>query len=126
MSLLFICSTQIKLSFDDSFDTLAVHGVGGTVGALLTGLFAKSDLISSHPAGLVLEEQGRMGLILGQFQAVLIAYGIAAIGTLIIALLLKSLGCNFRVNKRDEESGLDVSEHGEEAYAERTGSPSVM
>ena len=122
------CSVQlkIKLSFDDSLDTFAVHGVGGTVGALLTGLFAKSDLISSHPAGLVLEEQGRMGLILGQFQAVLIAYGIAAIGTLIIALLLKSLGCNFRVNKRDEDSGLDISEHGEEAYAERTGSPSVM
>ena len=117
---------KIKLSFDDSLDTFAVHGVGGTVGALLTGLFAKAELIASHPAGLVLEEQGRMGLILGQFQAVLIAYGIAAFGTLIIALLLKSLGCNFRVSKSDENSGLDISEHGEEAYIERTGSPKVM
>ncbi len=107
-------------------DTFAVHGVGGTVGALLTGLFAKAELIASHPAGLVLEEQGRMGLIFGQFQAVLIAYGIAAFGTLIIAFLLKSLGCNFRVNKSDEDSGLDISEHGEEAYAERTGSPHVI
>ena len=65
---------KIKLSFDDSLDTFAVHGVGGTVGALLTGLFAKAELIFFHPAGLVLEEQGRIGLILGQFQAVLIAY----------------------------------------------------
>ncbi len=117
---------KIKLSFDDSLDTFAVHGVGGTVGALLTGLFAKAELIASHPAGLVLQEQGRIGLILGQVQAVLIAYGIAAIGTLIIALILRSLGCNFRVNTREEQTGLDISQHGEEAYGEKTGSPSAI
>ena len=117
---------KIKLSFDDSLDTYAVHGVGGTAGALLTGIFAKGELIASHPAGLVLEEQGRLGLILGQFQAVLIAYGIAAIGTLIIAMFLKSLGCNFRVNKTEEQSGLDIAQHGEEAYGEKTGSPSAI
>ena len=102
-----------------------VHGVGGTVGAILTGLFAKAELISSHPAGLVLAEKGRIGLVLGQFQAVLIAYGIAAFGTLIIALILKSLGCNYRVEKNEEDAGLDISEHGEEAYVERTGSPNA-
>ena len=117
---------KIKLSFDDSLDTFAVHGVGGTVGALLTGVFAKAELIASHPAGSVLEEQGRTGLILGQFQAVLIAYGIAAVGTLIIALILKSLGCDFRVNVDEEQSGLDISEHGEGAYGEKTGSPSAI
>lgn len=116
---------KIKLSFDDSLDTFAVHGVGGTAGALLTGFFAKSELIDSHPAGLVLEEQGRMALISGQFQAVLIAYGIAAIGTFVIAIVLKSLGCNFRVNNSEEQSGLDISQHGEEAYMEKTGSPSA-
>ena len=116
---------KIKLSFDDSLDTFAVHGVGGTAGALLTGFFAKSELIASHPAGLVLEEQGRMALISGQFQAVLIAYGIAAIGTFVIAIVLKSLGCNFRVNNSEEQSGLDISQHGEEAYMEKTGSPSA-
>ena len=114
---------KIKFSFDDSLDTFAVHGVGGTVGALLTGVFAKAELIASHPAGLVLEEQGRLVLILGQLQAVLVAYGIAAIGTLIISLALRSLGCNFRVNLKDEQLGLDISQHGEEAYGERTGSP---
>ena len=116
---------KIKLSFDDSLDTFAVHGVGGTAGALLTGFFAKSELIASHPAGLVLEEQGRMALISGQFQAVLIAYGIAAIGTFVIAIVLKSLGCNFRVNNSEEQSGLDISQHGEEAYMAKTGSPSA-
>ena len=117
---------KIKLSFDDSLDTFAVHGVGGTVGALLTGIFAKPELISSHPAGLVLQEQGRLGLLLGQFQAVLIAYTIAAIGTFIIAFVLKTLGCSFRVDEKEEELGLDISEHGEEAYGEKTGSPSAI
>ena len=107
---------KIKLSFDDSLDTFAVHGVGGTVGAILTGLFAKSDLIASHPAGIVLREQGRFALILGQFQAVLIAYAIAAIGTFIIAMFLKFLGFSLRVNEKEEESGLDISQHGEDAY----------
>jgi len=50
----------------------------------------------------------------------------AAIGTLIIALFLKSVGCNFRVNTSDEESGLDISQHGEEAYGEKTGSPRAI
>ena len=116
---------KIKYSFDDSLDTFAVHGVGGTVGALLTGLFAKADLIASHPAGVVLQEKGRIALILGQFQAVVIAYGIAAIGTFLIAIVLKSFGCHFRVNSSQEETGLDISEHGEEAYMVKTGSPSA-
>ena len=64
-------------------------------------------------------------MVLGQFQAVLVAYGIAALGTLTIALLLKSLGCNLTVEKSEEEAGLDISEHGEEAYVERTGSPNA-
>ena len=117
---------KIKLSFDDSLDTFAVHGVDGTVGALPTGLFAKAELINSHPAGLVLEEHGRIGLIFGQFQAVVIAYAIPAIGTLLIALVLKSLGCNYRVTTSEEDSGLDISQHGEEAYGEKTGSPSAI
>ena len=71
-----------KLQFDDSLDTFAVHGVGGTAGALLTGIFASYDLISTHPAGQVLLEKVRIALILGQFQAFIIAYGFSAIETL--------------------------------------------
>ena len=96
------------------------------MGAILTGIFAKSELIASHPAVLVLQEQGRIGLALCQFQAVLIAYAIAVIGTFVIAFVLKSLGCSFRVKERKEESGLDISQQGEEAYGEKTGSPTTF
>ena len=118
-------SVQLKVSlrFDDSLDTFAVHGVGGTIGAILTGVFASAELISSHPAGQVLAENGRFALIGGQFQAVLVAYGLAALGTLLIAAVLRGLGMPFRVPEEAENLGVDVREHGEEAYAERIGSP---
>ena len=105
-----------KLQFDDSLDTFAVHGVGGTAGAILTGIFAGYDLISSHPAGQVLLEEGRIALVLGQFQAIIIAYGISAVGTILITLILKKVGIQFRVSKAEEEKGLDLSEHREKAY----------
>ena len=105
-----------KLQFDDSLDTFAVHGVGGTAGALLTGVFASYDLISSHPAGQVLLEKGRIGLVLGQFQAIIIAYSVSAIGTFLIALILKKGGIQFRVSREEEEKGLDFTEHGEKSY----------
>ena len=114
---------KTKLAIDDSLDTFAVHGVGGTAGAILTGVFARPDLIATHPASLVLEQQGRIGLILGQLQAVLVAYGIAAIGTVIIVFALKAFGTELRVNDNEEDLGLNVTEHDEEAYSERTGSP---
>ena len=118
-------SVQLKVSlrFDDSLDTFAVHGVGGTIGAILTGVFASAELISSHPAGQVLAENGRFALIAGQVQAVLVAYGLAALGTLLIAAILRGLGMPFRVPEEAENLGVDVREHGEEAYAERIGSP---
>ena len=114
---------KVRLRFDDSLDTFAVHGVGGTIGALLTGVFANSALIENHPAGAVLAEQGRIALMLGQLQAVLVAYGLAAGGTLVIAMALRQCGVAFRVPAEAEQMGVDVNEHGEEAYAERTGSP---
>ena len=116
---------KVKLRFDDSLDTYAVHGVGGTAGALLTGVFANAELISAHPAGQVLAEQGRGALVLGQLQAVLVAYGLAAIGTFLIAGVLRGLGVQFRVTEEAENLGVDVAEHGEEAYAERVGSPQL-
>lgn len=119
----FSVQLKMRLRFDDSLDTYAVHGVGGTIGALLTGVFASSELIATHPAAKVLAEQGRWGLVVGQLQAVLVAYGLAALGTLVIAGILRGLGLRFRVSEEDEQIGVDVKEHGEEAYAERVGSP---
>ncbi|MFZ9147545.1 MAG: ammonium transporter, partial [Vulcanococcus sp.] len=114
---------KVKLRFDDSLDTYAVHGVGGTAGALLTGVFASAELIAAHPAGQVLAEQGRAALVVGQLQAVLVAYGLAAGGTFLIAGVLRGCGVRFRVPESAENLGVDVAEHGEEAYAERVGSP---
>ena len=124
-SLFCFASVQIKvrLRFDDSLDTYAVHGVGGTIGALLTGVFASAELIAGHPAAKVLIEQGRGALIVGQLQAVLVAYGLAAVGTFLIAFVLRGLGLRFRVTEEAENLGIDVEAHGEEAYAERVGSP---
>ncbi|WP_255441065.1 ammonium transporter [Synechococcus sp. HK01-R] len=114
---------KVKLRFDDSLDTFAVHGVGGTIGAMLTGVFASAELIANHPAGQVLAEKGRLALIGGQLQAVVVAYGLAAAGTLVIAGILRGLGLGFRVSEHAENLGIDVDAHGEEAYAERVGSP---
>ena len=122
----FSVQIKVKLRFDDSLDTYAVHGVGGTAGALLTGVFANADLIASHPAGQVLAEQGRLALVSGQLQAVLVAYCLAAAGTLLIAAALRGLGVRFRVPVSAENLGVDVQEHGEEAYAERIGSPQLF
>ena len=105
-----------KLQFDDSLDTFAVHGVGGTAGAILTGIFARYEFISSHTAGQVLLEKGRIGLVFGQLQAIIIAYVISALGTLLIALVLKQAGIKFRVSKEEEEKGLDLAEYGEKSY----------
>ena len=116
---------KVKLRFDDSLDTFAVHGVGGTAGALLTGVFANAGLIASHPAGAVLAERGRAALVIGQLEAVLLAYALAALGTLLIAGVLRGLGVRFRVPGEAENLGIDVQEHGEEAYAERVGSPQL-
>ena len=115
-----ICYFSVKLKnnlkFDDSLDTFAVHGVGGTVGALLTGVFARYDLISNHPAGQVLLERGRLALITGQFQAIFFAYALSALGTFLIVFFLKSAGCNLRVSRDEEMKGLDITEHGEKSY----------
>ena len=99
-ALICYASVQIKvrLRFDDSLGTFAVHGVGGTVGALLTGVFASAALIENHPAGAVLAEQGQLSLVLGQFQAVLVAYGVAAAGTVVIAVALRQCSVPYRVN----------------------------
>jgi len=122
----FSVQIKVKLRFDDSLDTYAVHGVGGTAGALLTGVFANADLIASHPAGQVLAEQGRLALVSGQLQAVLVAYGLAAAGTLLIAAALRGLGVRFRVPESAENLGVDVQEHGGKADAERIGSPQLF
>jgi Amt family ammonium transporter len=96
-------------------DAFGVHGIGGTLGAILTGVFATkevNDLRMGKPMGLM---DGDSGQLLNQFIAVLIAWALAIIGTLII-LKICDVIFGVRVDKQQEIEGLDLSMHGEEGY----------
>ena len=110
----FAVSFRAKLGFDDSLDTFPIHGVGGTVGALLTGLFATKAVNAGGNNGLF---AGNPGLLVTQFVGVLATYVFAAVGTFVI---LKILGqfMELRVPSSAEDQGLDIGQHGEEAYGE--------
>ncbi|CFX56012.1 Ammonium transporter [Syntrophomonas zehnderi OL-4] len=101
-----------KLGYDDSLDVFGIHGVGGTFGALATGVFASQAL---NPAGVNGLIYGNTHLIQVQAVAVLATYVFAGLMTY---LILKAIGLftDLRVTAEEEETGLDVSLHGESAY----------
>jgi Amt family ammonium transporter len=102
--------------YDDSLDAFGVHGAGGTLGALLTGLFA-TRLINpafgkDAPTGAM---DGHWGQIGNQLAGVAIAWSISIVGTLVLLFLVdKTMG--LRVSADEEAEGLDLSQHNEEAY----------
>ncbi|MEG3440335.1 ammonium transporter [Pannus brasiliensis CCIBt3594] len=108
----FAVSLRVKLRFDDSLDTYPVHGVGGTIGAILTGFFATKAVNSAGNNGLFF---GNPGLVWTQFVGVFATYVFAAVGTFVILKLL-GLVMDLRVKPLTEEEGLDIPQHGEEAY----------
>ncbi len=110
----FAVSLRAKLGFDDSLDTFPVHGVGGTVGALLTGVFATKAVNAAGNDGLFAGNPGLLGI---QFVGVLATYVFAAVGTFAILKLLGTF-MELRVASSVEDQGLDISQHGEEAYGE--------
>lgn len=113
----FAVSIRAKLQFDDSLDTFPVHGVGGTIGGLLTGIFATKSVnpVSVVDEGLLYS--GNASLLGKQILATIITYVIAAVGTFIIIKAL-SLVMELRVKPEAEYQGLDINEHGEEGYGE--------
>jgi ammonium transporter, Amt family len=114
-------SLRSKLQFDDSLDAFPVHGLGGTIGALLTGVFADK---AYNPAGADGLLKGDPALLGKQFIAVAITWVFAAVGTFLILKLI-SLVIALRVNENIEDRGLDVHLHGEEAYGDFVGGTSV-
>ena len=109
---------KAAIQFDDSLDTFMVHGIGGTLGALLTGVFAEKALAPADYFPLsakILEEGGNFGMFIAQLKAVLISYGFVALATAIILYVLKAF-MPLRVSPEEEERGLDFVAHGEEAY----------
>jgi ammonium transporter, Amt family len=111
----FAVSLRAKLQFDDSLDTFPIHGVGGTVGGLLTGIFATKVVNAAGADGLL--ASGNTELLGKQIIATIITYAIAAIGTFVIVKVL-SLVMDLRVKPEAEYQGLDINEHGEEGYGE--------
>ena len=113
----YVACTTIKNSFryDDSLDAFGVHGVGGTLGAVLTGVFATRacwDIDNGLPLGLI---EGSTRILIGQIVAVIITVVFAAVVTFVLLKVL-DLTMGLRVSEKDETQGLDVSQHGEEGY----------
>ena len=111
----YACSVlKATFKYDDSLDAFGVHGVGGTLGALLTGVFATRTCLNMNngkPLGLL--EGGP--LLTAQIGATLVTIVFAAIGSAIL-LKLVDVTIGLRVSTNDERQGLDVQQHGEEGY----------
>jgi ammonium transporter, Amt family len=119
-------SLRAKLQFDDSLDAFPIHGLGGTVGAILTGIFASKQYYKimgedgKTPINLGLMD-GNAGQITTQLISIVATYAFAAIGTFVILKAL-SLVMPLRAREEAEYQGLDISEHGEEGYGEEFAS----
>jgi Amt family ammonium transporter len=101
-----------RFGYDDSLDVVGVHGVGGTWGALATGLFASSAINAAGADGLFF---GNVALLGPQILAVLATWIYAAVGTWIILKILDA-SMGLRVSDEDEQMGLDLSQHNEAGY----------
>ncbi|MFO0558940.1 MAG: ammonium transporter [Polyangiales bacterium] len=101
-----------KLRYDDSLDAWGIHGVGGMVGALLTGVFARKALNPAGNDGLL---AGNPGLLAKQALGLLAAGAWAVIITIILLKLVDKL-VGLRVTEDDEHEGLDITQHGESGY----------
>jgi Amt family ammonium transporter len=110
----FAISFKVKLGVDDALDTFPVHGVGGTVGAILTGVFATTEVNEYGKDGLL---RGHPEQVLIQLASIVIAYVIAAVGTFLIFQVIKVI-IPWRLGPEAETQGMDINEHGEEAYGE--------
>jgi ammonium transporter, Amt family len=115
-----VTAVKSKFGYDDTLDAFGVHGAGGTLGALLTGVFA-TNLINNGltdkagkplPLGWI---DGNPGQVLNQAIGVAIAFGLAIVGTLLI-LKIVDVTIGVRASQEDEIQGLDLSMHGEEGY----------
>jgi ammonium transporter, Amt family len=98
-----------KLGYDDALDTFGVHGIGGTLGALATGLLMSS---AAHAAGGALIPQGLLqGQLLAMLLCILVSLGVTWLIALFVA---KTIG--LRPTEEEEAQGLDIADHGEEGY----------
>ena len=111
---------RAKTSLDDSLDVVAAHGVGGTVGAMLTGVFAEKSLNGLADGALY----GNPGQLLVQGAAVLATMFYSGLVSFVLLKAI-SLVVSLRADTADESEGIDISAHGEEAYMLPGGSEEI-
>src|SRR6266852_4301053 len=110
--------TRVKAIFgyDDALDAFGVHGAGGTIGALLTGVFATQLINPVFGAGKAVGGmEGHWGQVGNQLVGVLIAWSVALVGTIVLLKIVDWI-TGVRVTEDQEIEGLDMTQHGEEAY----------
>jgi Amt family ammonium transporter len=103
-----VAKLKAWLGYDDALDTFGVHGVGGTLGALLTGILA-DEKVNSVVSGV------KDGLVMSQIKAILVTLLLSVVMTAIIAFIVKAV-LGLRPSEEVETVGLDLTEHGEEGY----------
>ncbi len=106
-----VAALKPKLGYDDTLDAFGIHGIGGTIGAILTGVFADPS-INEAGKGLL---YGNPGQLLTQIIAVAVTMVYSGIMTFVIFMVIK-IFVGLRVDAEDEITGLDESQHGEKAY----------
>jgi Amt family ammonium transporter len=111
-----VFKVKAMFGYDDSLDAFGVHGAGGTLGALLTGLLAASVINPAFgkgvPTGAI---DGHWSQVLNQAAGVAIAWGMSLAGTLILLFIVDKV-IGLRLSPEHEQAGLDLSQHGEEGY----------
>ena len=111
-----VVKVKAAFGYDDSLDAFGVHGAGGTLGALLTGIFANSAINPIFGAGKATGFlEGNHGQIVNQMVGVALAWSLSIVGTLAILFVVDKL-IGLRVSEDDEREGLDLTQHGEEGY----------
>ena len=106
------CLAKSLFGYDDSLDVVGVHGVGGILGAVLTGVFASKAINPAGNDGLL---YGNASLLVTQIKAVAITVVFVAVGSAVILMVVKAL-VGLRVTEQEERLGLDLSQHSESAY----------
>jgi len=116
-----VVKLKAMLGYDDSLDAFGVHGAGGTLGAILTGVFATKDVNAAFkdaagnalPVGML---EGNGGQVVNQIIGVGISWALAIVATFIILKVVDAI-VGLRVTPEEETMGLDLSQHGEEGYS---------
>lgn len=110
-----VATIKSRFGYDDSLDAFGVHGIGGSLGAILTGVFATRacwDIDGDNPLGLI---EGETRVFIGQLVAVAVTWIFSIVATVIVLKIL-DVTMGLRISQEDEVRGLDLAAHGEEGY----------